>query len=344
LFREHTATEIVSLHDYFPDKVQALAEEFQVDESHCHIGLYGYRELLEDTVDAVAIMSPPYFHPEQTLDSVKAGKHVFLSKPVAVDVHGCQTILSAADRARGRLSILVDFQTRADALFREASRRIHSGAIGKPVLGQVYYQAGRLNPKAEGDSPEARLRNWVFDQRLSGDIIVEQNIHVIDVANWYLNSHPVRAFGTGGRKARTDVGDCWDHYIATFWYPEDVLVDFSSGQYLRGYSDLCIRVYGSDGTVDSHYGGLVQITGEHEWAGGTNKDLYRTGAIENIKQFHSSVLNGTPLFETVPPSVESNLTSILGRMAAYRQATVTWEEMMASGERIEADLDIVDKK
>src|SRR5690606_30556275 len=178
----------------------------------------------------------------------------------------------------------------------------------------------------------------------SGDIIVEQNIHVIDVANWYLNSHPVRAFGTGGRKARTDVGDCWDHYIATFWYPEDVLVDFSSGQYLRGYSDLCIRVYGSDGTVDSHYGGLVQITGEHEWAGGTNKDLYRTGAIENIKQFHSSVLNGTPLFETVPPSVESNLTSILGRMAAYRQATVTWEEMMASGERIEADLDIVDKK
>ncbi|HLV00852.1 MAG TPA: Gfo/Idh/MocA family oxidoreductase [Acidobacteriota bacterium] len=344
LFREHTATEIVSLHDYFPDKVQALAEEFQVDESHCHIGLYGYRELLEDTVDAVAIMSPPYFHPEQTLDSVKAGKHVFLSKPVAVDVHGCQTILSAADRARGRLSILVDFQTRADALFREASRRIHSGAIGKPVLGQVYYQAGRLNPKAEGDSPEARLRNWVFDQRLSGDIIVEQNIHVIDVANWYLNSHPVRAFGTGGRKARTDVGDCWDHYIATFWYPEDVLVDFSSGQYLRGYSDLCIRVYGSDGTVDSHYGGLLQITGEHEWAGGTNKDLYRTGAIENIKQFHSSVLNGTPLFETVPPSVESNLTSILGRMAAYRQATVTWEEMMASGERIEADLDIVDKK
>src|SRR5690606_22337181 len=243
-----------------------------VDESHCHIGLYGYRELLEDTVDAVAIMSPPYFHPEQTLDSVKAGKHVFLSKPVAVDVHGCQTILSAADRARGRLSILVDFQTRADALFREASRRIHSGAIGKPVLGQVYYQAGRLNPKAEGDSPEARLRNWVFDQRLSGDIIVEQNIHVIDVANWYLNSHPVRAFGTGGRKARTDVGDCWDHYIATFWYPEDVLVDFSSGQYLRGYSDLCIRVYGSDGTVDSHYGGLLQITGEHEWAGGTNKD------------------------------------------------------------------------
>lgn len=340
LFQEHTDTQVVSLHDYFPDRVEELAQEFEVDTSRCHVGLDGYRHLLEDRLDAVAIMSPPYFHPEQTADSVEAGKHVFLSKPVAVDVPGCETILSAAEQARGRLSVLVDFQTRADSLFQEAARRIHSGAIGEPVLGQVFYQAGRLTPKSSGDSPEARLRNWVFDQRLSGDIVVEQNIHVIDVANWYLDSHPVKAFGTGGRKARTDVGDCWDHFVVTFWYPGDVLIDFSSGQYLKGYSDLCIRVYGSEGTVDSHYAGSVQITGDHEWPGGTSESLYRTGAAENIKNFYDSVMNNKPLFETVQPSVQSNLTSILGRMAAYREGTVTWQEMMATNEKIDPELNL----
>lgn len=340
LFREHTDTEIVSLHDYFPDRVQELAEEFQVDTAHCYTGLDGYLGLLEDQIDAVAIMSPPYFHPQQTVDSIEARKHVFLSKPVAVDVPGCRTVLSAAEKARGRLSILVDYQTRADSLFQESARRVHSGAIGNPVLGQVFYQAGRLNPKASGSSPEARLRNWVFDQRLSGDIIVEQNIHVIDVGNWYLRSHPVKAFGTGGRKARTDVGDCWDHFVVTFWYPGDVLVDFSSGQYLKGYSDLCIRLYGSEGTVDSHYAGSVKITGDHEWSGGSNENLYRTGAVENIKDFYTSVVNNAPRSDTVKPSVESNLTSILGRMAAYREGTVTWEEMIASAEKIEPHLDL----
>lgn len=340
LFREHTDTQVVSLHDYFRDKVEVLGQEFDVATSRRYVGLEGYLRLLEDQLDAVAIMSPPYFHPQQTVDSLQAGKHVFLSKPVAVDVPGCKTILTAAEQARGRLSILVDFQTRADSLFQEAVRRVHSGAIGQPVLGQVFYQAGRLTPKAAGESPVARLRNWVFDQRLSGDIIVEQNIHVIDVANWYLDSHPVKAFGTGGRKARTDVGDCWDHFVVTFWYPGDILVDFSSGQYLKGYSDLCIRVYGSEGTVDSHYAGSVQITGDHEWPGGTNESLYRTGAVENIKNFYGSVVDNRPLYETVQPSVQSNLTSILGRMAAYQEGTVTWEEMMEANEKIEAALNL----
>jgi predicted dehydrogenase len=188
----------------------------------------------------------------------------------------------------------------------------------------------------------ARLMNWVFDIELSGDIIVEQNIHVIDVANWYLNSHPIKAYGTGGRKARTDVGNCWDHYIVTFWYPNDVLVDFSSGQYLKGYDDLCIRVYGSEGTVDSHYGGPVKITGDHEWAGGTTDGIYKDGTVNNIKDYHASIVNGKPLYNTVEESTKSNLSAILGRMAAYENRIVTWEEMMASKAVMEPWLNLPD--
>jgi predicted dehydrogenase len=259
---------------------------------------------------------------------------------MAVDVPGCKQILEAGQKAKGKLSILVDFQTRSHPLFREAAKRVLSGDIGEPVLGQVYYQAGRLRAKATGNSPMARLRNWVFDIALSGDIIVEQNIHVIDVANWYLRSHPVKAYGTGGRKARIDVGDCWDHYVVTFWYDKDVIVDFSSGQYLKGYNDLCIRIFGSSGTVDSHYGGPVAITGDNEWPGGSTEGIYRDGTVNNIKDFHASVVNGAPLYDTLEESARSNFSAILGRMAAKENRLVTWEEAVRSEERLEGNLNL----
>jgi predicted dehydrogenase len=186
----------------------------------------------------------------------------------------------------------------------------------------------------------ARLRNWVFDIPLSGDIIVEQNIHVIDVANWFLGGHPSKAYGTGGRKARVDVGDCWDHFVVTFWYDDDVLVDFSSGQYLHGYNDLCVRVYGSKGTVDSHYGGPVAITGDSEWLGGTTEGIYTEGTVNNIKDFHASVVNEDPLFDTLEDAATSNLSAILGRMAAYENRPVTWNEMFGSTERLESGLSL----
>jgi myo-inositol 2-dehydrogenase/D-chiro-inositol 1-dehydrogenase len=340
LFEKHTNTKVIALHDYFSDRVNTVGEKLTVDPKRRFVGLNGYKELIADDVDAIAVMSPPYFHPDQIVDTLEAGKHLYSCKPLAVDVPSCKKILQAAMKAKGRLSQLVDFQTRNDPLFKEAARRVSDGAIGNPVLGPVYYQAGRLRVKATGDTHMARLLNWVFDIPLSGDIIVEQNIHVLDVANWYLDAHPLKAHGTGGRAARTDVGDCWDHFVVTFWYPDDVLVDFSSGQYLKGYDDLCIRVYGSEGTVDSHYGGPVKITGDHEWQGGDTGPIYTSGTINNIKDFHSSVVNDVPLFDTVEPSVTSNLTAILGRMAAYQHRTVTWEEMESSTERLDAQLSL----
>jgi predicted dehydrogenase len=184
---------------------------------------------------------------------------------------------------------------------------------------------------------EARLRNWTFDIALSGDVIVEQHIHVLDVANWYMQSHPVRACGTGGRKARVDVGDCWDHFIVTYWYPNDVRMDFSSNQFLKGFHDMCIRFYGTAGTVDSHYGAAIRVTGDNPWPGVEKDDTFRQGAQTNVRDFVESIRTGKYL-NNAAESARSNLTSILGRMTAYKEQPVTWDQMMRSGERLDAKL------
>jgi myo-inositol 2-dehydrogenase/D-chiro-inositol 1-dehydrogenase len=339
LFQEHVGARITAVHDPFHDRTDSIVAKLNLKGPKIFTALDGYRDLAASEVDAVAVMSPPYFHPEQVEAAVTAGKHVFLAKPVAVDLAGCQSILASAGRAKGKLTFLVDFQTRARESFHEAASRVHRGEIGELVLGHVYYHAGRLQPKTDPNASAAqnRLRNWVFDKVLSGDIIVEQNIHVLDVANWYAQAHPVQASGTGGRKARVDVGGCWDHFLVNFWYPNGVKVDFSSAQFTRGYNDLCIRFYGSKGTVDSHYNGMVRITGDNPWPGVEKDDTYRGGSVANVKQFVDSVRGGKHL-NNAAASVESNLTAVLGRMAAYRERTVTWEEMMRSGERFEAGI------
>ncbi len=337
-FKEHTGARIVAIADAFKDRLETGREKFNVEPARCHAGLEGYRELVNSKLDAVAIESPPYFHPEQVAAALAAGKHVYLAKPMAVDVAGCRSIMASGEKARGKLSFLVDFQTRVRPVFQEAARRIHAGEIGTPAFGHVYYHAGRLRPKdvPGASAAENRLRNWVFDKVISGDIIVEQNIHVLDVANWYLKGHPLKASGAGGRKVRLD-GDCWDHFIVTYWYPNDVKVDFSSNQFLKGYGDLCIRLYGSGGTMDSHYGGYVRMTGDARWNGTEKDDTFTGGAVTNVKNFVESVRSGKPL-NNVAESAQSNLTAILGRMAAYRGGTVSWEEMMSSNEKLEAGL------
>jgi predicted dehydrogenase len=341
-FNKESGFRVVALADVFDDRLQLGRDKFKVEESRCYKGLEAYKELIASKVDAVAIETPPYCHPEQTMAAVEAGKHVFLAKPVAVDVPGCREIIEAGKKAKGKVSLLVDFQTRATPFFQEAAKRVHQGAIGKPVLGHIYYHAQTLfNKKAYADpkdpSPAARLRNWCFDKALSGDIIVEQSVHVLDVANWYLKSHPKKALGTGGRKARTQVGDCWDHFVCTFWYPKDVLVDFSHSQFIKQFSDLCARVYGSEGTVDSHYGGKVTITGDHPWPGIGNQNTGRIGVGNNIKAFEKSIRSGEYV-NNAEESATSSLTTILGRIAAYEERTVTWEEMMKANKKLELNL------
>jgi predicted dehydrogenase len=339
-FVEYTGSRVAAVADPFRDRMESMQAKFKVEPSRMHGGLDGYKALAASKLDAVVVESPVYFHPEHVAAGIEAGKHVFVAKPLAADVPGCLSIRRSGEKARAKnLNLLVDFQTRSQAVFQEAAQRVHRGDIGALVLGHVSYHAGRLQPKHTPGETGARfrLRNWVFDKALSGDIIVEQNIHVLDVANWYAQARPVQAFGTGGRKARVDVGDCWDHFLVTYWYPNDVKVDFSSAQFTKGYSDLCIRFYGARGTVDSHYNGLVRISGDNPWHGTDKDDTFRQGAVANVKNFVDAIKAGRVL-NNVKDSVDSTLTAILGRMAAYEQNLITWEDMMKRNEKIDAKL------
>ncbi len=340
LFQKHGGYNIVAAADYFDDRVSRFGEKFNVDAPHRYTGLSCYRKLLEQKLDAVAIESPPFFHPEQAAAAVDAGRHVFLAKPIAVDAPGCRTILESGKKATANnLCFLVDFQTRANPLYCEAVRRVHDGNIGRILSGEAAYQTGRLGTKGKHGTPEGRLRNWVFDIALSGDIIVEQNIHAIDVATWILDANPVRAYGTGGRTVRTEVGDCWDHYAAIYYFPNDVPVTFSSKQCGLGYDDIMCRIYGSEGTIDTHYGGAVSITGKTPYEGGDTGNLFTEGAVANIADFYDNVTNSRWSNPTVEPSVRSNLTSILGRTAAYQRREVTWDEMINANEKIDGKLE-----
>jgi predicted dehydrogenase len=343
LFAQHGGYQIVAVADYFQDRVDSLGNAFQVPENRRHTGLKGYQRLLEQKPDAVAIETPSYFHPEQSLAAVDAGAHVFLAKPVAVDVPGCLDILRAGQRARQKkLCFLVDFQTRANPLYQETVRRVHAGDIGRVVCAEARYYTG-YDPAREETlardpaNKELQLRYWALVRVLSGDVITEQNIHALDVATWFLDAEPVKAYGTGGRKARGTGGDCWDHFAVIFHFPGDVVLSFSSKQLGTGYETIACRVFGTEGTADTDYWRAVSIAGRKPFQGGSVEGLYTTGAVANIATFAQAILQGDFSNPTVEPSVRSNLTTILGRMAAYRHGEVTWKEMMETAEKWEFD-------
>jgi len=348
LVHENTQMKIVALADVFEDRLETGRKKLGVDASRCYRGFDAYRELAASKVDGVIIETPPYYHPEQGMAAVQAGKHVYMAKPVAVDVPGCNLVSKAARQAQGKLSYMIDWQTRATPSFIEATKRIHDGAIGMPVCGQVNFQwtGGPRKDKRVEFSPEQRLRYWVRDKVLSGDIIVEQSCHSADVANWYLKSHPTKAYGTGGLKVRTWVGDTWDHFVVTFWYPNDVVIEFGALQFLRGYKDACVRIFGSEGTVDSTYGnpehgGFVKILGGHPYDGGKHswKDIFFGGIVTNLKNFEKSIRTGQYI-NNGEDGAMSTLTCILGRTAAYENRVVHWDEMMKANIKYDANLNL----
>jgi len=344
-FPEFTGARIVALADVVKSHLDSTAAKFKVDSSRAYYGPDAYKQLANSKVDAVAIETPPYFHPQQAAAAVDAGKHVYCAKPIAVDAPGCRSFQSSGKRAAAKnLSFWVDFQSRAMPVFQELVQRIRRGDIGAPVMAQVFYYAGR--PAKDRGTPgmdpgQRRVANFYMDKIMGGDIIVEQNIHVIDMANWYLNGHPLKATGTGGRTDWAGTGyegsDAWDHFLVHFDYPNNVHADFSSHQLTRHFSDLCVRVFGLKGAADTHYGGLVRINGDNAWLGAEKDDTFRQGAINNVKAFIAAVRDNKPI-NNADVSVESNLTAILGRMAAYNHTTVTWDQMMASTEKLAIDL------
>ena len=347
LFKAHGGYEIVAVHDYFQDRADKCGDKFGVDGANRFSGLKGHERMLEKDIDAIVVESPPYFHPEQAAAGVAAGKHVYVAKPIAVDVPGCKSIeKSGADATKAGLCFLIDFQTRADQYYMEAIRRVHEGALGKFAFGESTYHAGvpwtrQREAALEADTnPEARLSAWGVDPVLSGDIITEQNIHTIDVASWIMDAEPVCAFGTGGLKVR-DYGKCWDTFSITFQYPDNVGIAFSSRQF-NGHGSqpdgIRNRMFGTEGVLETAYGGDVLIRGNNFYRGGKSPAIYKEGAATNIATFHKSIQEGDCTNPTVAPSVRSNLCTVLGRTAAYRGEVVTWDALLKANEKLDGNL------
>jgi predicted dehydrogenase len=344
LFVKHGGFNVAAVFDYFPDRAADAGNKFGVPAERQYTGLNGYRRLLEQPgLDAVAIESPPYFHPQQAAAAIDAGKHVYLAKPIAVDVPGCQSVGESGRKATGKkLVFLADFQTRAHPAYQQAVKKVHQGDIGRIVCAEASYQCSLMFQSMDAEyrkhanEPEARLRAWAIDRVLSGDIITEQNIHALDVASWILNAEPVKAYGAGGR-AREFLGDCWDHFSVMFYYPNDVLLTFCSKQVGTAWDDILCRAYGTAGTIDTHYFGEVNVLCDDPFKGGRMQNLYTDGAVNNIATFHRSIVEGDFTNPTVVPSVRSNLVTILGRTAAYEKREVTWAELLRRSEKWEFD-------
>ena len=360
-FLKNTSAVVTAAGDMFQDNLEAGKKRLDevsmglgkpaIDPSRLFRGPKAYEQLFTSKdVDALYIASPPYFHPAHLEAAIASGKHIYLEKPVGVDVPGCKKVMALGERAKGKVSLAVGFQIRHASPYVELARRIHEGQIGQPVTGQIHYFASAINrPDWPNASPaERRLRNWVHDKALSGDIIVEQNVHIIDVTNWFLKGHPVKAVGSGGRAGRTDKGDAWSHFNCVFTYPGDVHISFASTQFTNAkWGGVGMQYYGTKGWAEARYDAPVRLSAETDWEfpglkkpEPTDTAAAVTGAFRGAlddadpnkqKAFIESITSGKLLNEA-QQGAESTLAGILGRMAAYTGKEVTWDQMMKSKE------------
>jgi len=362
---------VVALADMFQDQLDAARVNFDklqqaksftaIDASQLFVGPNAFHQIAASKeVDAIVVATPPYFHPQHLEAVVAAGKHVYLEKPVAVDVPGAKKVIEIGKRAEGKLSLDVGFQIRDCPPFVEMVRRIHAGAVGKIACGEAYYLSGYLDrPAWPNVAPaERRLRNWVYDRVLSGDIIVEQNIHVIDICNWILQSHPLKVSATGSRLGRpANDGDVYGNYNAVFQYPDGVDVTFSSTQFAKGWWDVTERFFGTKGVSQSPYRGPLGIWGDEPWqyeapkpkdAGATDQGFSATGKFtsnleqadpEKKKAFVESITGGK-LHNQAAKGAESALSCMMARSAAYTGREVSWDELLKSSEVWDPKLDL----
>lgn len=357
-FLNNTDVRVTALMDMFEDRVLSTRANLDkqsaakgrpaIPSANLFKGHKSYEKLVQSKdVDLVLVTSPPYFHPDHLEAAVSAGKHVYCEKPVATDVTGCLKVMNIGKKYNGKVSMHVGFQKRYDEGYRGMIERIHNGEIGDIVLGQTFYYTndlGRQNKPGMTDL-EARIRNWVFDRALSGDIITEQNIHILDIVNWAMKATPIKATGTSGRALRKQVDGipadylCSDHFILTYTYPGDVHISFNSNQFKnKGYRQSGERFFGSKGASDSLQSGPATISLNQVEEGQKVADKIDCGKVDlhaavgtKMKALVASIQSGK-FDNQCEQGAETTLTTILGRMAAYKGAEVTWDKMMKSGE------------
>jgi len=369
-FAKNTGARIVALADIFPDQLAKGKTHFDevnaglghaaIDPKLMFRGHTAFQQLvMSPDVDAVQISTPPFFHVEHLDAIVSAGKHAYCEKPMGVDVAQTNRALEIAKRVNGRVSIDVGFQIRSAPPFVEIVRRIHAGDIGKIASISAHYNAPAASYPDRSTMPadERRLRDWLWDRTLSGDILLEQNIHVIDVCNWMMGTHPISATAKSSRMVVKNFGNTSDNYQVIYTYPDGVRLSFSSTQFgTNGFFDVQERVFGSTGVAEAPYSGPLRIVGEKAWtwtdsetgaakpqgkfaADGAFTDNLALADTRKDQGFIESITSGN-FHNQVGAGVESALTCMLGRRSAELGREVTWDELQKHGDRYELGMNI----
>jgi myo-inositol 2-dehydrogenase/D-chiro-inositol 1-dehydrogenase len=336
--------EIVALGDVFQERIDKCRSELkkqknvEISDEKCFIGFDSYEKVIDSGVDVVMLCTPPHFRPAHVEAAIRADKHIFMEKPCAVDPVGARSVLVSSERAKQKgLCIVSGTIRRVQKDFMETRRRVANGEIGEIVSAHIIRNGGSLwviKRQPGWTDMEYMLRNWANFCWLSGDHIVEQFIHEIDVMNWYIGKNPLKAIGWGGRQRRI-TGDQYDFFSVEYIYDNGMHTHCAARQ-ITGCSNLTKQfITGTTGFANAK-GTIYNLKGEEIW----NYPLPEEGAADQtwkVKdpyvQEHINLVTAIRtgnIINDAEAQVNSTLICIMGRMSAYTGKDVTWDEVMNS--------------
>lgn len=336
--------EITALGDIFQDQLDhcrhKLKEERNVEiaDEKCFIGFDSFEKVIDSGVDIVLLCTPPHFRPQHVEAAINARKHIFMEKPCAVDPTGVRSILASAKKAEAlELSIVSGTIRRVQKDYMETFRRVSNGEIGEIVGANIIRNGGALwyrNRQPQWTDLEYMLRNWVNFNWLSGDHIVEQFIHEIDVMNWFIGQFPEKATGWGGRQRRR-TGDQYDFFSIEYSYNNGMRTHCASRQINGCTNQKLEQITGTKGIADCS-GKLFDLKGNTTWQypSPEEADTKPEWKVTNpFVQEHINLITGIRTGKVVNDAEDqahSTLTALMGRVSAYTGKDVSWDEMMNS--------------
>jgi len=337
----HPNVKLVACADAFSSclegRLSAIArrcgDKVDVPPERRFVGLDAYKKLMETDVDIVLLCSPPGFRPAQFEAAVAAGKHAFLEKPVATDGPGTRRVAAANEIAKQKgLAVAVGHHLRHEKKHIEPIERIRNGEIGEVLYYRAFFNSGGVwvRPrKPDQTEMEHQVSNWYYFNWLSGDHIVEQHVHDLDVCNWMAGAHPVEAQGVGGRQVRVgpNYGEIYDHHTVEYTYADGTRM-FSFCRHMPGcWGSFSEHAYGSNGSlsISGHGTSTLSVEGKDPVSWRRDADGHQT----EMDDLMAALIAGEPYNEG-KHGVEGTMTAILGRMATYSGKIVTWDEAMAS--------------